>query len=145
MAEYQILVPPPKRFRRTRLIVIVIVALAAVGAGAYIAGKHLADPAHPSTAPGAGTPTTIGARALTVVSSVPANGATDVPSNQVVTLHLSAPVAASSAMPAFDPPVAGSWATGGPGLALVRRYRAVHSDHQRVPGDPRPDARACAA
>jgi peptidoglycan hydrolase-like protein with peptidoglycan-binding domain len=44
-----------------------------------------------------------------VVSSVPANGATDVPSNQVVTLHLSAPVTASSAMPTFDPPVTGSW------------------------------------
>ena len=71
--------------------------------------RDSAGPAHPSSAPGASTPGTAGARALNVVSSVPANGATDVPSNQVVTLHLSAPVTASSAMPTFDPPVTGSW------------------------------------
>ncbi len=109
MAEYRILVPPPKRLRRTRITVIVLVVLAAVGVGAFIAGRHLAGPAHPSSAPGAGRPGTTKARALNVVSSVPADGATDVPSNQVVTLNLSAPVAASSAMPTFDPPVAGSW------------------------------------
>jgi peptidoglycan hydrolase-like protein with peptidoglycan-binding domain len=90
-------------------VVVIVVALAAVGVGAFIAGKHLAGTAHPSSARGGGTPGSAATRVLSVISSVPANGATDVPSDQVVTLRLSAPVAASSAMPTFDPPVSGSW------------------------------------
>jgi peptidoglycan hydrolase-like protein with peptidoglycan-binding domain len=109
LAEYRILVPPPKRLRRTRIVVVIVVALAAVGVGAFITGKHLAGTAHPGSARRGGTPGSPAPAALSVVSSVPANGATDVPSNQVVTLRLSAAVAASSTMPTFDPPVSGSW------------------------------------
>jgi peptidoglycan hydrolase-like protein with peptidoglycan-binding domain len=90
-------------------VVVIVVALAAVGVGAFIAGKHLAGSAHPDSAQHGGTTGSGAARALSVVSSVPANGATDVPSNQVVTLRLSAPVVASSTMPTFNPPVSGSW------------------------------------
>jgi lipoprotein-anchoring transpeptidase ErfK/SrfK len=50
-----------------------------------------------------------GAKALTVVSTVPVSGATNVPSDQVVTVRLSSPVFGTSGMPAFDPPVGGSW------------------------------------
>ncbi|HVA03706.1 MAG TPA: L,D-transpeptidase family protein [Acidimicrobiales bacterium] len=46
---------------------------------------------------------------LVVDSTVPKAGATNVPSDQVVSVHLSLPVTGTTAMPTFDPPVAGTW------------------------------------
>ena len=51
---------------------------------------------------------------LSVVSTVPASGAANVPSDQLVTIHLSAPVTSAAGMPGFDPPVKGSWTRVGP-------------------------------
>ena len=63
----------------------------------------------------AGTTSTTGAPApLTILSTTPANGTTDVPSDQVVTVHLSAPAAGPAGLPAFDPPVSGTWTQVGP-------------------------------
>jgi peptidoglycan hydrolase-like protein with peptidoglycan-binding domain len=49
-----------------------------------------------------------------VVSTVPASGATDVPSDQAVSVHLSAPLTGVTATPTFSPPVAGTWTRSGP-------------------------------
>ena len=91
MAEYQILVPPPKRHRTTLIVLVAIVVVRWQPAGPMRSDGIRATPAPPPGRSGGGgvTPTTR-PRPLTVVSTVPANGATNVPSNQVVTVHLSA-------------------------------------------------------
>ncbi|HUD17776.1 MAG TPA: Ig-like domain-containing protein, partial [Acidimicrobiales bacterium] len=111
MAEYQILVPPPRRHRTARIVVVIVVVVAAVAAGAFVIGRHSTGGGQATSARGGGT---TAAAPLTLVSSVPANGATDVPSNQVVSVHLSAPVVAGSGVPTFNPPVSGSWLKVGP-------------------------------
>jgi peptidoglycan hydrolase-like protein with peptidoglycan-binding domain len=113
MAEYQILVPPPRRHRTARIVVVIVVVVAAVAAGAFVIGRHSTGGGQATSARGGGTATTAAAP-LTLVSSVPANGATDVQSNQVVSVHLSAPVVAGSGVPTFNPPVSGSWLKVGP-------------------------------
>ena len=114
MAEYQILVPPPKRHRAAWVAAIVVAVVAVVAGAAYVIGRHggtggRSGPGHAGavTAPTRPDP-------LTVVSSIPAAGATNVPSNQLVTVHLSAPVTSAAGMPAFNPPVKGSWTRVGP-------------------------------
>jgi len=113
MPEYQILVPPPRRHRRAWTTVIVVVIVVAVAAGAFVVGRHVEDSRHASKDHGGGKTGSV-AKPFAVSSTVPASGATDVASNQVVTVHLSAPVAGTGGMPTFDPPVAGSWKRTGP-------------------------------
>ena len=88
-------------------LVVVIVAIAAVAT--TLALRH----SGPNNAAGANTaaPTTSPAPAkpLSVVSTTPASGAVNVPSDIPITVHLSAPLSSSSAMPSLNPPVAGSW------------------------------------
>jgi peptidoglycan hydrolase-like protein with peptidoglycan-binding domain len=119
MADYKILVPPPARHRRTWIAAVVAVIVIAVGAGAFVVGRR--SPNGPSTAPT--VPGTTGkpkVTSLRVVSSEPAPGATNVPSNQVVTVHLSDPVADAAGMPTFDPPVPGNWTRVGPTTLTFR-------------------------
>ncbi|HEY4946836.1 MAG TPA: L,D-transpeptidase family protein [Acidimicrobiales bacterium] len=122
MAEYRILVPPPKRHRAAWIAAVVAVVVLAA-AGAFVAGRHNRATGRPAQAQGGDTTTTTGARALTVVSTVPVTGAIDVPSDQVVTVTMSAPVEGASGMPAFSPPVPGSWVKAGP-TALTFRATA---------------------
>jgi peptidoglycan hydrolase-like protein with peptidoglycan-binding domain len=111
MVEYQILKPPARRHRAVWIAMAVVVAVAAVGVGAFAVGRH----SHGATAAGGGTSTpTTAATPLTVVSTTPANGATDVPSDQVVSIHLSAPVRGLAGLPAFNPAVPGTWTQVGP-------------------------------
>ena len=112
--EYQILKPPPRR-RRTVWIALTVVLVAAVATGGYLVGHHRSAHA-PGAAAGTSTtgPPPSSVRPLTVVSTVPAAGATDVPSDQVVSVTLSAPVADATGLPVFSPPVAGSWRRSGP-------------------------------
>ncbi len=112
--EYRILVPPPRRHRTAWLVLITVVVVAAVAAGAYALGKHRTTPGTPPGARAGATATTAAPRALSVVATVPANGATGVPSDQVVTVTFSAPLDGTAGMPAFRPPVAGTWRTVGP-------------------------------
>ena len=49
-----------------------------------------------------------------MTSTIPAQGATQVPSDQAVTVNLSAPVSRVTGTPTFSPPVAGSWRKAGP-------------------------------
>jgi len=55
-----------------------------------------------------------------VSSTTPKTGATNVPSDQVVTVDLSLPVANASGMPMFSPPVSGSWSKVGPKAVAFR-------------------------
>ena len=114
MAEYRILIPAPKRRRRAWIALIATVFVVAAAAGAFVAGRHSRDTGRSARAQTRGPTATNATKALAVVSTVPATGATDVPSNQVVTVHLSLPVAGPSGMPSFNPPVSGAWARVGP-------------------------------
>ena len=114
MAEYQILVPPPKRHRKIWIAAAVVVVIVLVAGGAYAVGKHGNGGGGGTTQAQGGVATTVAPEPLSVVSTVPASGATNVPSNQLVTVDLSAPVASTAGMPAFDPPVKGSWIRTGP-------------------------------
>ncbi len=121
MAEYRILVPPPRRHRTAWILVVVAIAVVVVAAGAYVAGRHShgAAPGSHAQAGGAGVAAAPAPKTLTVVSTVPAAGAVNVPSDQVVTVNLSSRVG-STGMPTFDPPVSGSWTKAGPtSLAFV--------------------------
>jgi lipoprotein-anchoring transpeptidase ErfK/SrfK len=117
MAEYKILVAPPKGPRRPWLIAIgiVLVVVAAVGAGAFVIGRHSTS-THGAQNQGGSTPGTVPAQPLRIVSTTPAGGATNVPSDQVVSIHLSLPVTDPAGMPNFSPPVSGSWKKVGQSL-----------------------------
>jgi len=104
--EYEILKPPPRR-RRAWLVVVVVVVVA-VSAGAFVAGRRSGSTTR-SASPTTTTTPAVAARPLSLVSTVPANGASDVPSDQVVSFTLSAPVASATGLPLFDPPVPGTW------------------------------------
>jgi len=114
MAHYKILVPPPRRHRTGRIVLVVTAIVIVVGAGAFLVGRHIQGDSHRARSKGGATAGTVAAKALTVVSTTPATGATSVPSNQVVSVHLSLPVAGASGMPTFTPPVSGTWAKTGP-------------------------------
>jgi peptidoglycan hydrolase-like protein with peptidoglycan-binding domain len=117
MTEYKILVPPPRAHRKTWVWLVVIVVVALVGVGAFVAGRHNHAPTAAKaagTGGGAASATTAAAPALSVVSTTPATGATNVPSNQVVSVQLSAPISPQSGMPTWSPPVPGTWKPTGP-------------------------------
>jgi peptidoglycan hydrolase-like protein with peptidoglycan-binding domain len=113
MPDYRILVPPPRRHRRALIVSILIAAAIAVAIGAFVLGRRSQAPGSTSGANGGATAATR-PRALSVVATVPATGATDVPSDQVVTVRFSSRVAGPVVMPPFDPPVSGSWTRAGP-------------------------------
>ncbi len=111
MVEYQILKPPRRRHRAMWTTLVVVLVVVAIGVGAFVAGRR----SHGVSAAGRSrTTSTTAPAALTVVSTTPSNGATNVPSDQVVTVRLSAPVAGVSDLPAFNPPVTGTWTQIGP-------------------------------
>jgi peptidoglycan hydrolase-like protein with peptidoglycan-binding domain len=112
MVEYQILVPPNRRRRNVLLVSIVTVALVAVGGGAYAITRHMGSSANGGT-PGGVTATTK-PTPLQVLSTVPAAGATNVPSNQVVRVQFSAPISDPTGALSFQPPVSGTWLATSP-------------------------------
>jgi peptidoglycan hydrolase-like protein with peptidoglycan-binding domain len=120
MPEYKILVPPPKRHRTALVVSLVVVVVVAAAAVAFVAGRHTNDAGSSSSGPGGGTSGTAAVRPLTVVSTIPATGATDVPSDQTVTVRLSSKVKATSGMPTFTPPVSGTWVATGPTTLTFR-------------------------
>jgi peptidoglycan hydrolase-like protein with peptidoglycan-binding domain len=107
MADYQILRPPPHR-HRTLWVLLAVVVVVAVGIGAFAIGKHNTSARGKGRAASGSTTTRLVA-ALTVTSTTPAAGAVGVASNQSVSIQFSSPVVRGSAMPAFTPPVSGSW------------------------------------
>ncbi|HEY7916862.1 MAG TPA: L,D-transpeptidase family protein [Acidimicrobiales bacterium] len=91
-----------------------VVLVAAVALGAFAIGKHTRAGAPVAKVGGAATTAPPAVKALTVVSTSPAAGATNIPSDQVVTVRLSSPVASGSGMPTLTPPVGGTWLKVGP-------------------------------
>jgi peptidoglycan hydrolase-like protein with peptidoglycan-binding domain len=114
MADYKILVPPPRRHRTAVIVTIVVVLVVAVGAVAFVVGRHHATAGGTGGGGGGASTRTVAVKPLTVVSTVPTSGTTGVPSDQVVSVRMSAKVAGPSGLPAFVPPVAGSWVRTGP-------------------------------
>jgi len=90
-------------------MVIVVVA----GAGGYILGHRGAKKGiPPASANSRGDPETTTSSTLppfSVTGSVPANGASTVPSDSEISLSFSAPVTLGSVMPSVTPALAGSW------------------------------------
>jgi peptidoglycan hydrolase-like protein with peptidoglycan-binding domain len=85
-----------------------IVVVAAVGVGAFVAGRHTST-GHHAAAPRSGPTTVPVPKVLTVASTTPATGAVDVPPDQSVTVTLSSPIRRGWGQPTFDPPVSGTW------------------------------------
>ena len=96
-------------------MVVVVAVVVAVGLGAFALGRHNGVGKHAGTggSPVSGGQPVAPPRPLSVVSSVPATGATNVPSNQVVTVRFSEPIMADTTLPSFVPPVNGSWTKAG--------------------------------
>ncbi|HEY5024108.1 MAG TPA: L,D-transpeptidase family protein [Acidimicrobiales bacterium] len=120
MAHYKILVPPPPRHRTARTVLIVAVIVVVVGAGAFVVGRHVQSDRHAASSRGDGKAHIAAPTSFTVVSTTPTTGATDVASNQRVSVRLSSPVTGASGMPAFTPPVSGTWAKVGPETLAFR-------------------------
>jgi peptidoglycan hydrolase-like protein with peptidoglycan-binding domain len=113
MPDYQILVPPPKRHRRAWIIAGVAVVVLMVAVGAFVAGRHTPAPGPTAASGGGPTATTAPVAPFTVASTSPTQGATQVPSDQVVTVTLSGPVSGAVGTPTFSPPVSGTWRRAG--------------------------------
>jgi peptidoglycan hydrolase-like protein with peptidoglycan-binding domain len=91
-------------------LVVVILAIAAVGTTLALR----TSPSHPAagaTGTTGATSTTSGApaKALSIVSTTPASGAVNVPTDIAITVHLSGPISAASPMPTLNPAVPGAW------------------------------------
>jgi len=108
MADYKILVRPPRHRRRRWIAVGLIVLVAAAVAGAFVVGRH-DRPSPVPAAEGGATTTTVTSAPLSLTSTTPASGSIDVPSSQVVTINFSSPVSIPSEPPVFNPPVSGTW------------------------------------
>ena len=92
----------------------VAVVVVAVAAGAFVLGRHTTTgPTARAGSSGSTTSSSVVAP-FTVASTTPAQGATQVPSNQVVTVTLSGPVTSVTGDPTFSPPVSGTWQKTGP-------------------------------
>ncbi len=115
MADYKILVPPPRPRRRAWIITGIAVVVVAVAVGAFAVGRSGHGTGSARAAAGVGPTTTpVPVAPFTVAATVPAQGASQVPSNQAVTVTLSHPITGAVGTPTFSPPVAGSWRKVGP-------------------------------
>jgi peptidoglycan hydrolase-like protein with peptidoglycan-binding domain len=125
--EYQILRPPPRRHSGLMLAVGLVLVVVAIASGAFVLGR-IDRRSSPTIRPSTGAATLpLPTRSLAVLSTVPANGAAGVPSDQVVTVTLSAPVADGSGLPVFDPQVPGTWRHSG------TRVLTFHAEAPFVP------------
>jgi lipoprotein-anchoring transpeptidase ErfK/SrfK len=98
------------RRHRSLWVISLVVVIVAIAAGGTILALRHSGPNKAAAAKGApSTTSAVPAKLLSVVSTTPASGAVNVPSDIPITVHLSAPLSSSSAMPTLDPPVAGSW------------------------------------
>jgi lipoprotein-anchoring transpeptidase ErfK/SrfK len=117
MADYQILVPPPTRHRRAWLMAGAAIVVIAVAVGAFAVGRHSGGPVGQTAARTGGAGGAGGAApapTFAVASTTPSKGATQVPSDQVVTVTFTSALSDSIGTPAFSPPVSGTWGKAGP-------------------------------
>ncbi len=110
--EYEILKPPPRR--RWPWVLALAVVVVAVAAGAFALGQGNSSSSRGRPSATTGTSPAAPAASLALAATGPANAAKDVPSDQIVSVTLSAPVASATGLPMFDPPVPGTWRSSGP-------------------------------
>ncbi len=96
---------------RSLTIGIVVVAILVVGVGiaTIITKGNLGRAGASPTAVANALPTADTHQPLTVVSSIPANGATGIPSDASISLQFSSPLDPNSPQPILTPAVAGTW------------------------------------
>src|ERR1035437_6175642 len=137
MSDYKILVPPPKRHGPAWIAgAIVIVAL--IVAGVVVITHHSQGSGHRATPP-SGHSTTIAAPPLSVVSTTPATGATNVASDATVTVQLSAPITTVADLPPLNPPVPGAWKkTSAPVVtfAATAAFTPTSTESLTIPAGP---------
>ncbi len=97
--------------RRSMVVFSLVVVAALVIAGTSIAILRLtASTADASPSASAShTTTTVSKAPLRVLSTTPANAATNVASDGTITVSVSTPLAANTPMPTLNPPVTGTW------------------------------------
>jgi peptidoglycan hydrolase-like protein with peptidoglycan-binding domain len=93
----------------TVAVALVVATVVVVGARVLSPGAPTASGATPHAAAAASTTTTWPSGPLTVLSTSPMANAAGVDPGSTISVSLSQPLAASSPMPTFTPPVAGSW------------------------------------
>src|SRR5271163_4837762 len=95
--------PPPRHGRRWLIAALAVVALllVAAGSGALYYSHNSSDSASASPKPKI--------LPLNLLATTPSAGATNVASDTVITVDLSAPLASDSPMPTLAPAVTGTW------------------------------------
>ncbi len=114
MADYKILVPPSRPHRRAWIVAGITLVVVAVAIGAFVVGRGAHGTSTADPANGGSTTTSVPVAPFTVASTTPAQGATDVPSDQVVTVTMSGRISTATGTPTFSPAVSGTWQQSGP-------------------------------
>ena len=99
----------PRGHRSVWIVSLAVVIIAVVAVGTTLALRHSGSNPPAGTAGATSTTSGAPAKALSIVSTTPTSGAVNVPSDIAITVHLSAPLSASSPMPTLNPAVAGTW------------------------------------
>jgi lipoprotein-anchoring transpeptidase ErfK/SrfK len=116
--------------------IVVVVLVVAVAVGGFLAGRNRQAPSR-AAAPSTSTTAPVGSHPMSVVSTVPTAGATEVPSDQSVTVTFSRPVAGTTGVPVFSPPVPGVWRHTGPdaiGFVATAPFVPTTTETLTVPG-----------
>jgi lipoprotein-anchoring transpeptidase ErfK/SrfK len=90
------------------------VVVMAVAIGAFAVGRHAGSPVGRTQARAGDQGHAAPPPTLAVASTTPATGATQVPSDQVVTVTFTSALSRSIGAPTFSPPVSGTWGQVGP-------------------------------
>ncbi len=99
-----------RRWPTSTLFVIALVVVVAAGGGAAFALSRSGGASPPQQQQQQHTAAARAAGPLTVASTTPTSGATNVDPGATLAVTLSAPLAANSPLPTLSPPVAGTWA-----------------------------------
>jgi peptidoglycan hydrolase-like protein with peptidoglycan-binding domain len=116
----------------------VVVVIGVAAGAAYALGKS-SDPKTPHAAGGGTTTTRVVAAPLKLSSSTPAAGATTVASNATVSITFSARVPLGSVRPTLAPAVAGQWVQTGPrkiSYDLAAPFIPSSNEVVTIPGGP---------
>jgi lipoprotein-anchoring transpeptidase ErfK/SrfK len=99
----------PARRRPALVIALVGVAVLLIAGASTLIVRLSASTADASPSATPAKTTAVSKAPLTVVSTTPAAGATNVASDSTITVSLSTPLASTTPMPTLSPPVAGTW------------------------------------
>ena len=99
----------PARRRPALVIALAGVAVLLIAGASTLIVRLCASTADASPSATSPKTTAVSKAPLTVISTTPATGATNVASDSTITVSLSTPLASTTPMPTLSPPVAGSW------------------------------------